>query len=160
MNDDGDDGVFQGLGGEAGDFGVSEAVESELRREFFNTVAGEDEVISHLGGAQIVDVESAVVIHDFSEAQPNVGAFGSFEADPFDAGEILAEVVDVDAGLGLRSWIWRRRFVPREWEESPGPGSGTDLGWMAIAVFHLAALKAALDPAGLHAGCASWVSPS
>ena len=100
---DGEDGqAVLGWGSwQAGQLGVAEAVEGELRHKFFRAVAAEDEVVCGFGGAQVIGVEGSIGVQDFGEAQAHIGAGGAFHHQSRDSGEILAEVVDINAGLGL-----------------------------------------------------------
>ena len=76
-------------------------MEGELRLELFLAAPGEDEVVGGKGGAQVVGVDGAVGVDDFGGADANVGACRAVEAEVLDAGEVLAEIDDIDAGFRL-----------------------------------------------------------
>ena len=82
-------------------FGIAKAMEGEVRRKLFHSFAGKNEIVCRLGSAQIVGVDGLVRVQNLGEAQPYIRARRPLDAQPHDAGKILAEVVNIDAGPGL-----------------------------------------------------------
>ena len=122
-------------------------------------LAGEDEMVCHLCSAQIVDVDCAIVIHDFGEPQPYVGPRGALQLHPFDAGQVLAEIVR----RRLRAWVvsstWRlpsfdanRRIVLRH--------DLNGLGSMARTPVSIVCIEAAVRSIPAAPGGHPGVSPS
>src|SRR6516225_7158635 len=94
---------------QASDLRIAKSMEGKLRSEFLDAAAREDEMICHLGSPQIVDIEGSVIIHDFGKAKAHVGPGRALQTNSFDARQILSEVVDINAGPGLRHRDCRNR---------------------------------------------------
>jgi hypothetical protein len=94
--------VRRGFGGQAGDLDVLVAVEGEARLVGFVRAAAAGVGVGDAGLAEVGGVDGAVGIEALGEAQGDLLAGrGVAESEAVDAGEILREVEDVDAGGGL-----------------------------------------------------------
>ena len=93
--------ILSGRGGQAGEFGVAVTVISELRREILDAFAIQDEVVRSFGGTQILCIDCSIGIEYFTETQRHVSSRGTLDANPLRAGDVLAKVIDINAGFGL-----------------------------------------------------------
>ena len=76
-----------------------------------DSLSAQNEMIGGLGRSQVFDVHGAVGIQHLSETQLNIGAGRTFYADFREAGEVLAEVIDIGSGLGRSDLLCRDRLL-------------------------------------------------
>jgi hypothetical protein len=150
---------FGGAFGRPGELHVAETVEGELRAELFSAFATEDEFIRDFGRAHVVDVDGAIGVDDLGKAQADTGACRALHADAFDAGEVLAEVIDKDARLGLGHGLFGVKVRSTRMDGKSWASIFVGLGSMDSTGLHPAPAKLAVS----QPGClrrASWLSPS
>ncbi len=87
--------------GQARHFDIAEAVKRKVRLKLLLAFAGKNIVVGRFRRAQVVDIEGAVRIQHFCEAQLNVGTRGASHAQPLHSGQVLAEVVDIGSRFGV-----------------------------------------------------------
>ena len=100
MDDDAGDGVGSGLAGKSGELDVLESVIGEFRRPCFpGGIALQGVGVHRAGAAEVLGAEPAVVVKHLGVADGDLVSGLAFDLEADDAGDVLAEIEDEDAGF-------------------------------------------------------------